>query len=100
MPTTDQARPRSNLRALVALNAALLMILAAVTFGGSAGAQRRVPGEYTMAAGGANGTESSAVYIIDVANQEMMAVTYDHQTGTLQGIGFTDLAVDAASKLR
>ena len=94
------APPGSNLRALVAINAALLMILGAVTFGGSVRAQMRVPGEYTMVAGGVNGAESSAVYIADVVNQEMMAVTFDHQKGTIQGIGYVNLGADAAAVTR
>ena len=101
MPPTPEApdAPRgSSLRALVAINVALLMILGVVTFGASARAQFRPRGEYTMAAGGVNGSDSAAVFIVDVVNQEMMAVTYDHQGGTIQGIGYTNLAADAARK--
>ncbi|MEE8507910.1 MAG: hypothetical protein V3T07_02500, partial [Myxococcota bacterium] len=48
--------------ALLALNGALLVLLAAVTFGASVDAQQgRRRGDYTMVAGGVKGANSSAV---------------------------------------
>ncbi len=87
--------------ALLALNGALLALLAAVTFGSSVDAQQgRRRGDYTMVAGGVKGANSSAVYIVDTVNQEMMAVTYNQQTKTLDGVGYHNLAVDAGIVLR
>ncbi|MCI0363557.1 MAG: hypothetical protein L0Y44_06860 [Phycisphaerales bacterium] len=91
---------RGRLAGLVALNVALLVVLAAVMFGSSARAQARGRGEYTMVAGGVNGSDSDAVYIVDVANQELIAVTYSQGTKTIQGIGYRNLAQDAASRMR
>ena len=59
-PTTS-ARPPSNLRALIALNALLLGLLATVTFAPTVSAQVRARGAYTMVAGGANNTQSAVV---------------------------------------
>ncbi len=87
--------------ALLALNGALLVLLAAVTFGASVDAQQgRRRGDYTMVAGGVKGANSSAVYIVDTVNQEMMAVTYNQQSKTLDGVGYRNLAVDAGTVLR
>jgi hypothetical protein len=88
---------RFDMRPLLALNAALLVVLAAVTFGSSAAdAQARPRGEYTMVAGGVNGSQSSAVYIIDERNQELVAVTFDPSKKALQGITYRNLTEDAA----
>jgi hypothetical protein len=92
--STSGGEPR-DLRPLLALNAALLVVLAAVTFGSSADAQQRGRGDYTMVAGGVNGSQSSAVYIVDERNQELVAVTFDTSKRTLQGITYRNLAADA-----
>ena len=52
-----------------------------------------------MVAGKVSGTESSAVFIVDTANQELMAVTYSQNSKKLDGIGHRNLASDAASVL-
>ena len=101
----DQPVPRTlgapGPAALLALNGALLALLAAVTFGPSVDAQQgRRRGDYTMVAGGVKGASSSAVYIVDTVNQEMMAVTYSQQTKTLDGVGYQNLAADARIVLR
>jgi hypothetical protein len=87
---------RSNLRGLIVLNAVLLIVLAAVTLGSRVQAQTRGRGEYTMVAGGVNGANAAVAYIVDVANQEMIAVTYNQNTKLLEGIGYRNLAADAA----
>ena len=73
-----------------------MVLLGAVTFGSSAIGQNRGRGEYTMVAGGVNGANSSAAFIVDVANQEMIALTYNHNTKLLEGIGYRNLNRDAA----
>jgi hypothetical protein len=87
------------LRGLLLLNAALLAILAAVTFGHAAGAQQggRVRGEYTMVTGGAEGTDAGIIYVADVQNQELIAMQYDGNTKTLVGVGYRNLAADASA---
>lgn len=94
----DAHRRVSTFRSLLVLNTLLLAILAAVTFGPSADAQSRARGHYTMVAGGVNGSTSSAVYIIDVINQEMMAVVYNQNTKRLDSIGYRNLAYDATAR--
>ncbi len=92
-------RPSSNFPALIALNAVLLGVLAAVTFAPSVSAQARARGAYTMVAGGANNTQSSVVYIIDTVNQEMTAMTYDSATRSVKGLGYRNLAADSSNVL-
>src|SRR5688572_605119 len=89
-----------HLRGLLALNGALLVVLAAVTFGASAQGQARNRGEYTMVAGGVNGSDADAIYIVDVANQEMIAMTYNPNSKVLDGIGYRNLAGDAGAVVR
>jgi hypothetical protein len=98
---TNHASPdrrAGKLRGLLVLNVLLLALLTAMTFGSSADAQGRVRGKYTMAAGGVNGSNSSAVYVVDVVNQELMAVTYNKNSKLLEGIGYRNLAFDAATR--
>jgi hypothetical protein len=93
-------RHSSQIRTLIFLNAALLIVLAAVTFSSMAKAQARGRGEYTMVSGGVPGADSAAVYIVDVNNQEMVIMTYSPQNKVVEGVGYRNLAVDAASATR
>lgn len=100
-PSTQAAQPRANpIRGLIALNAALLIILAVITFSSIAKAQARGRGEYTMVAGGVPGSDSAAIYIADVSNQELVIMTYNPQTKVLDGVGYRHLAQDAANVAR
>jgi hypothetical protein len=91
----------TNLRGLLLLNAALLAVLAAVTFGSNAGAQAaRGRGEYTMVEGGAMGSDAGIIWIADVANQEIVAMTYNNSTKRLDGVGYRNLATDAGGAVR
>ena len=99
-PTTSAPdRPPSNLRALIALNAILLGLLATVTFAPTVSAQVRARGAYTMVAGGANNIQSDVVYIVDTVNQEMTIMTYDASSRTVKGLAYRNLAADAAAQL-
>ena len=93
-PFPEKRRRRSTLPALLAINAALLVVLGVVTFTPAATAQARSRGTYTMAAGGVRGTDADAVYIVDTTNQELIAITYDPNTQQIVGIGYRSLAVD------
>ena len=92
----------SGMCGLLLLNALLLAALAAVTFGSSAGAQNAVRGrgEYTMVTGGANGTDAGIIYIADVANQEVIAMAYNVNNKVLDGVGYRNLAADAANVVK
>lgn len=96
---SPRRRPYSNIAALIALNAVLIGLLAAVTFAPSVSAQGRARGAFTMVAGGANNSQSSVVYIVDTVNQEMTVMTYDSASRTVRGIAYRNLAADAASQL-
>ncbi len=90
---------KSQFRALIMLNAALLAILAAVVFSPSANAQNRpnrARGEYTMVSGEFQGASENAIWILDAANQELLALRWNHSQKKLDGIGFRDLSRDAA----
>lgn len=100
MDTNDRSS-RPSIRGLLILNAALLGVLAVVSVGPSVGAQAdRMRGDFTMVAGGVNGSDADAVYIIDTTNQRMIAATYERNNNRMQGIGFRDLAADAAELAR
>ena len=96
MEVTHQ-QSRGGWRKLLALNAGLLALLGVVTFGSIAQGQARGRGEYTMVAGGAQGSDAQTVYIIDVSNQEMIAVVFNPNTKALEGVGYRNLAADAGA---
>jgi hypothetical protein len=105
MPSEDnhdcsEHRATPNPRALLAVNAALLVLLAAVTFAPNADAQARVRGRYTMVAGGVAGSVGEAVYIVDTINQELIAINYEYSTKRLKGIGFRNIAADVGDMSR
>lgn len=88
-------------RGVVIVNAALLALLAAVSLGPRADAQRgqtpRARGDYTMISGKIMGGNASVVYVLDAVNQEMIALRWNETDKGLDGIGFRDLAADAAA---
>ncbi|MBX3377861.1 MAG: hypothetical protein KF678_12760 [Phycisphaeraceae bacterium] len=90
-------------RGLIAVNLFLLLLLAAVTLAPSSVAQRggggvsggRARGEYTMLSGQMSGSSASAIFVIDSANQDMVALRWNESTKSLDGIGYRDLREDA-----
>lgn len=95
-----QLKNRTSLSGLLMLNGALLAVLAVVTFAPSADAQQRARGDFTMVGGNVPGVDGSAVYIVDTVNQEMMVVAFTQSDRRLTGVGYRNLATDAASLLR
>jgi len=84
---------------LLLLNGLLLALLAAVTFGPSAGAQIRVPANYTMAAGDVKTGGSAVLYVVDTTNRELIALKYDYNTKQLAGVGYRNLGADVEARL-
>ncbi len=91
---------RSRLGGLIALNAALLAVLAVVTFAPGANAQHRSRGKYAMVTGGVTGSLSSVVYIVDTANQELIALSFDPSAKRLKGVGYRNIESDAGDVTR
>ncbi len=89
---------RPSPRKLITINAALLLLLGAVTLAPSTNAQRgatRARGEYTMLSGKATGSSSHVIYIVDSSNQDLVAVRWNESTKALDNIGYRDLKEDA-----
>jgi hypothetical protein len=88
-------------RRLILLNAGLLAVLAAITLAPSTHAQRgatRARGEYTLVAGKIIGGSGHCVYVVDAANQEMVAVRWNESQKGLDTLGYRDLQADAQSQ--
>ena len=88
---------RRRIRPIILLNAGLLLALGTVTLAPDALAQRgsaRVRGDYTMVSGRIQGGNTNAVYIVDAANQEFVAVRWNNATKALDGIGYRNLQLD------
>ncbi|HYF14393.1 MAG TPA: hypothetical protein VD971_04890 [Phycisphaerales bacterium] len=84
--------------ALCALNGALG---AALLWPSAAGAQNsrvsdlRARGDYTMVSGRTNSGGPSAVYVVDSANQEVIALKWDQSKQVMVGIGYRSLLNDS-----
>lgn len=95
---TTPIRRQSN--ALVVLNLVLLGVLALITLAPRAGAQlsdpnpTRARGEYTLVGGETQSGNANAIYVLDTANRELVALRWNASTSTLEGIGYRDLAQD------
>lgn len=88
-------------RGLIVLNGALLAVLALVTLAPGSHAQRgatRARGEYTLVSGEIVGGNANAIYILDSANQELVAVRWNDGSKVLDGIGYRDLQADAQAQ--
>jgi hypothetical protein len=87
-------------RGLLVLNAALLAALALLTWGPAAIGQNaqagaRARGDYTMIAGRTIAGGPAAVYIVDSANQELVALRWDQSKQQMVGMGYRNLQGDA-----
>jgi len=89
---------------LIGLNFALLMVLAALTIltssqvvaqpAGTIGTGRG-RGEYTIISGKYQGGISNAVYVLDAANQELLALSWNRNRDEFEIIGHRRLTDDA-----
>jgi hypothetical protein len=96
--SSKPGRRRSRSAGLIALNAALLGVLALVSLAPDADAQvARTRGQYLMVGGHVNGVDGAAVFVIDSRNQEMMALALNNTSKNLDGIGYRNLANDSRS---
>ncbi|MEQ8844821.1 MAG: hypothetical protein RIB58_08185 [Phycisphaerales bacterium] len=101
----DLPRPARSARladprvALIALNAALLLALGAVTLAPSATAQQaqRPRGEYMVLGGQMTGSPTNAVHVIDTSNQEMITLRWNQSSKSFEGLGYRNLRLDAQS---
>jgi hypothetical protein len=96
----DNARRRSGVKALLAVNAALLAVLGAMRFAPKADAQGRPRGEYLMLAGEVAGAKPQVVWILDQVHEELVAVSWSRERSELVGLGFRSLASDSVASTR
>ena len=80
---------------LIALNLLLLAIFAAVSFVPETIAQTPKSGHYISVPAKANGITSGIVYILDTDNQELVAVTWDHNNNRIATLGYRNIKSDA-----
>jgi len=93
-------RKRGRREGLLALNGVLVVVLAGLTFSGEPGQAQGQPararGAYLMVGGETTGGSSNAVYLLDSANEELIAVRWETSNKTLGRLGFRDLHADAS----
>lgn len=83
---------------LLALNGALLVLVAGLALWPSNAAGQpnpgRIRGEYTMVSGKTVMGNGDAVYVLDSANRELVAMRWDQGRRSLVGIGYRNLDAD------
>lgn len=98
---------RGAIRVALVANAALFAILAVREFSTPATAQSQTPpatanararGEYTLVSGRLPSGGPHALYVLDGGNQEMVALRWDASRSMLGGIGYRNIATDAAAR--
>jgi hypothetical protein len=87
---------------LVVLNLVLLGGLAMVSFAPNADAQAgtqntRVRGEYLVVGGATTNGVEGVIYVLDSANREMIVLSWNDSTKSVEGVGYRDLVQDASS---
>ncbi|CAN5870819.1 hypothetical protein BH11PLA1_BH11PLA1_15480 [soil metagenome] len=84
---------------LLAVNCLLLIALGAAALGQGVSplAASRARGQYVVVPGKILGSPTNAIYILDTANEELVAVRWNKTGQRLDGIGFRDIIADAAS---
>ena len=85
--------------ALLTLNAALLATLALVTLEPGAQAQQntRTRGRYGIISGWVQNCDPEVAYIMDEANQEVVAVYWDERVKQFIGQGYRNMANDSSA---
>lgn len=85
---------------LLLLNLALVGVIVGLGAIRVARAQNavRVHGEYTMVAGLTTSGGSHVVYVLDSANQELVALRWDQSKSAMAGVGYRNLAADAQAQ--
>ena len=97
MSSTSKTTSRNG---LIALNALLLSVFAAVSFVPETIAQTQKSGNYISVPAKTNGITSGVVYILDIENQELVAVTWDHNKNRIAALGYRNIETDAITARR
>lgn len=85
---------RKSLGGLIALNLALLAALAVFSFTEPVEAQRARAGDYIMIAGQSPGKQEATIYVADLNNAALMAISYSQGNKRLDAVGIRDLSGD------
>lgn len=96
MPRTRLLTP-----ALAAANLLLALSLGLAAAARTAEAQvgpTRARGSYALTAGKTNAGSWQAVYVLDAANQELVALRWDNARQQLVGLSYRNLRTDAADQ--
>lgn len=100
-PLVAVRRPSNQTTLLVGANILALGFLAFVKLSAPADAQAaRARGTYAAVAGRIPGTENHALYIVDEASQEAIAVQWDERSKQIVGLGYRSIAADQNAILR
>ena len=91
-------KTRSRIAGLLALNVALLAVLALLTLGPKVTAQPAGPGaagDYIMVGGDVSGQTANAVYVLDQRSGVLVGMVFEQSSRRMKGIGVRNVGVDA-----
>ena len=96
----DPVQKSKAMPGLIVLNAALLLVLAAITFSSDLFAQSVSRGEYICVSGNIQGSNIPVTWILNQSTQELVAMSYDKQKRQFTGLGYRNITTDAQTGAR
>ena len=84
------------MRSLIALNVLLLAVLGTIILAPQTFAQFTSRSTYALISSNINGLQNDVVYVLDTASSEMIAISYNPQTNSIERLGYRRLSLDGA----
>ncbi|MDP6541896.1 MAG: hypothetical protein QGF07_03830 [Phycisphaerales bacterium] len=100
MPIDTIENAKRQTTALIILNVLLLLVLVAVVLTPTADAQSVTRHRFNAVSGRVNGVSSGVVFLLDSTSQELVAITWDHNSSSLDLLGYRGVGSDIASVSR
>ena len=86
----------SGIRGLVVLNIVLLLVLGTIIFAPQTIAQMGSRSTYALISSHINGMQTDVVFILDTTSSEMIAISYNPQTNSIERLGYRRLSSDGS----
>jgi hypothetical protein len=84
----------SGVRGLIVLNVVLLLVLGTIILAPQTIAQLGSRTTYALISSHVNGMQTDVVFILDTTSSEMIAISYNPQTNSIERLGYRRLSSD------
>ena len=86
----------SGVRGLIVLNIVLLLVLGTIIFAPQTIAQMGSRSTYALISSHINGMQTDVVFVLDTTSSEMIAISYNPQTNSIERLGYRRLSSDGS----